>query len=143
MVIVALVVVAAGADVLLWRQLMVVVRWREEWIALRRRTNTIIMPVHESRVHMRRRRLLVLQAVVAFDPFARREVVAIVVVADLSHGSVAGGDVRDQSHVRVAGAPGAYFAIRGRACSSSAAGEESGAAVFLLAAVDAEEGERH
>jgi hypothetical protein len=53
------------------------------------------MPVYESRVHVRGRRLLVLQAVVSFDPFARRQIVAIVIVADLGHGSVAGGDIRD------------------------------------------------
>jgi hypothetical protein len=121
---VALVIIAAGTDVLLWWQLVVVmVRWREERIALRRRTNTVVMPLHESRVQVRGRRLLVLQAVVAFDPFAGWEVVAIIVVANLGHGSIAGGYIRDQSHVRVAGAPGAYFAVCGRACSSSAAGE--------------------
>jgi hypothetical protein len=70
-VVAALVVVATGTDNLLWRRLgLAMVRRREEGIALRRRANTIIMPVHESRVHMRGRRLLVLQAVVALYPLA-------------------------------------------------------------------------
>ena len=118
--------------------------WREKRIALPHCADTVIVPVHESRVQVRRRRLLICQAIVAFDPFARRKVVVdVVVVPDLGHGGATGRGIRDQTHVRVAGAPGAYFAVRRRACSPSAAGEESCAAVFLLAVVNAEEGESH
>jgi hypothetical protein len=83
---------------------------------------------------------LVRKAVVTVDPFARRAVV--VVVADLGHGAV-GGDVRYEAHVRMAGAPGAHFAVCWRAWPSSAAGEESYAAVFLLPAVHTQEGKGH
>jgi len=118
-----LLVVADEAGVLsLW---LVALCRREERVALRHRANAIVVSmVHESRMQVRGRRLLVFQTVIAFDPFAWRAVVAAVVSADLGHGSGGSGDGRcDQSHVRVAGAPGAYFAVCGRADSSSAAGE--------------------
>ena len=116
---------------------------REERIVLPYCTNTVIVPVHESRVQVRRRRLLICQAIVAFDPFARRQEAVFIVVAPYLYHGAPGCCIRDQTHVRVAGAPGAYFAVRGRAGSPSAAGEEPCAAVFLLAVVDAEERESH
>jgi hypothetical protein len=60
------------------------------------------MLVHEGWVHVCGRRLLVCEAVVSVDPFARWAVVA------LGHGAC---DCCCEAHVRVSGAPGADFAV--------------------------------
>jgi hypothetical protein len=108
--------------------------WCEERVAFSCCSSAVGVLVHERRVHVGRRRLLVCQTVVAVDPLARWSVMR------LNYGS---GDGGHHTHVRVSSAPCADFAICRRRGATSPAWEYPSAAVFLLSSVYTAECEDH